>query len=164
MSNMKPILYLEDDENDVFLMERAISKVQIPNPLRVVEDGKLALAYLAGNPPYEVRMDNPLPCVLIMDLSVPGKHGLEVLKWLRNQPTLAELPVVVMTSSNQECDIERAYELGANGYFVKPGDPGEMQERMKSIRDYWLTDTRPTVAFQDFAPGIIRRPPQALRA
>src|SRR5436853_7281216 len=124
---MMPILYAEDDENDVFLMERVISKLQIPNPLRVVQDGKLAIAYLAGNPPYEARTENPLPAVLIMDLSMPGKHGLEVLKWVKNQPALMDIPVVVLTSSNQESDIERAYEGGASGYFVKPGDPGELQ-------------------------------------
>ena len=161
---MKPILYAEDDENDVFLMQRVYGKLQIPNPLRVVEDGKMAIAYLAGNPPYETRTENPLPCVLIMDLSMPGKHGLEVLKWIKNQPTLMELPVVILTSSNQESDIERAYETGASGYFVKPGDPGVLQGILKSIQDYWLTQSRPSVEFQEFAPGVVRRPPQAVRA
>ncbi len=148
MSNLKSVLYAEDDENDVFLMERAFSKLNISNPLRVVSDGKLAVAYLAGQPPYEGR---ELPALLMMDLSMPGKHGLEVLKWIKEEPSLASLPVIVFTSSNQESDIHRAYLLGANGFVIKPGDPAKLLAIVKTIQQYWLSDTRPDGNFIDFA-------------
>jgi CheY-like chemotaxis protein len=138
MSDPKTVLYAEDDENDVFLMERAFEKLHIANPLKNVTDGKLALAYLAGNPPYTDRQENPLPCLMLLDLSMPGKHGLDVLQWVRTQPKLTGLPVVVLSSSNQESDIHRAYSLGASGFFVKPGDPEELLRIVAAVREHWL--------------------------
>src|SRR5436853_7461348 len=99
METLKPVLYAEDDENDLFFMARAFEKLNIAHPLRTVDDGKLAVAYLAGTKPFENRKENPLPCLLLLDLSMPGKSGLEVLKWLKSEPPLAELPVIVLTSS-----------------------------------------------------------------
>jgi CheY-like chemotaxis protein len=132
------ILYAEDDENDVFLMERAWEKVGINHPLRNVSDGKLAVAYLDGKPPYSNRIENPLPTLLLIDLSMPGKHGLEILQWVRSHPNLARLPVVVLSSSSQETDIERAYAFGANGFFVKPGDPEELIRIVAALHEHWL--------------------------
>jgi CheY-like chemotaxis protein len=117
MSDLKPILYAEDDDNDVFLMERAFEKIGISHPLRIVPDGKRAIAYLAGEEPYVSREKNPLPCLVLLDLSMPGRHGLEVLQWIRAQPNLAGMPVLAFTSSNQRSDIHRAYQLRANGYL-----------------------------------------------
>jgi CheY-like chemotaxis protein len=162
MSNLKPVLYAEDDENDVFFMERAFEKLKIPNPLRTVTDGKLAVAYLAGTKPYEDRTEHPLPGLLLLDLSMPGKHGLEVLTWLKGEPHLSSLPVVVMTSSNQESDIHRAYLLGANGFLIKPGDPDELLRIVKGLADYWLGDKRPDGSFVDFAAVGNILPPRAV--
>jgi CheY-like chemotaxis protein len=158
MTHLKPVLYAEDDENDVFLMQRAFGKLQIRNPLRIVVDGKLAVAYLAGTTPYENRVEHPLPCLLLMDLSMPGKHGLEVLKWLKNEPPLAKLPVVVLTSSNQESDIHRAYLLGADGFIIKPGDPAALMRIVQALQEYWLADERPMGRFIDFAGARNVRP------
>jgi CheY-like chemotaxis protein len=151
MSKTKPVLYADDDENDVFLMERAFEKLGIANPLRIVSDGKRAVAYLAGEPPYASREENPLPCLVLLDLSMPGRHGLEVLQWIRAQTKLAGLPVIALTSSNQESDIHRAYLLGANGYAIKPGDPDDLIRIVKGIQQFWLTPNPPPKSFVGLA-------------
>jgi len=148
---LKPVLYADDDENDLFLMARAFNKIGITHPLQTVSDGKAAVAYLSGTPPYANREAYPLPCLLLLDLSLPGRHGLEVLTWLKNDPSHATMPVVVMTSSNQESDISRAYSLGADGFIIKPGDPDELLRIVKSLQQYWLSDKRPPGTFVEFA-------------
>jgi CheY-like chemotaxis protein len=153
--NLKPVLYAEDDENDVFFMQRAFQKLQIPNVLLTVPDGRLAIAYLAGTKPYENREEHPLPCLLMLDLSMPGKRGLEVLKWMKGEPSLSSLPVVVMTSSNQESDIHQSYLLGANGFLIKPGDPESLLRIVKTVADYWLGEKRPEGSFVDFASAAV---------
>lgn len=156
MRHVSPVLYAEDDENDVFLMERVFIKLGIAQRLEVVPDGKMAVAYLSGRPPYENREK---PCLMLLDLSLPGRHGLDVLKWLKTEPALADLPVIVLTSSNQETDIHRAYLLGAQGYMIKPGDPSELARIVKSIQEYWLGDSRPPGKFIDFASAPNVPPP-----
>jgi CheY-like chemotaxis protein len=143
----RPILYADDDENDVFLMQRAFSKAGVVNPLCTVQDGREAVDYLAGSGRFADREQHPLPCLMLLDLNMPGKSGLDVLKWLRAQPVTATLPVVVFTSSNQESDIHRAYSLGANGYLVKPGKPDELLTMVKGIKDFWLAQNRVTSGF-----------------
>src|SRR5438105_4593110 len=118
---IKPILYAEDEENDAFFMQRAFQQAGILNPLVVVADGKRAIDYLSGGGPYANRDEHPLPCLVLLDLNIPIKSGLEVLKWIRSQPSLSTLPVVVVTSSTQDSDIHRAYIMGTNSYLVKPG-------------------------------------------
>jgi CheY-like chemotaxis protein len=159
MTSHQSILYAEDDANDVFLMERAFTKLNIPNPLRVVPDGKLAVAYLSGAAPYQNREEYPVPCLLLLDLSMPGLHGLEVLKWVKSESALAALPVVVLSSSNQESDIQRAYRLGASGFLIKPGAPAALIRIVRSIQEYWLAEQRPPGKFVDFAPAGNVPPP-----
>src|SRR5687767_1643118 len=101
MKNVCPILYAEDDENDAFFMERAFHRLKLPYPLHIVKDGKLAVAYLSGEPPYSNREEHPLPCLIFLDLNMPGKRGLDVLRWIREQRQFSDLPVIVFTSSNQ---------------------------------------------------------------
>ena len=110
-----PILYAEDDENDAFLANHAFEKAGILNPLVVVSDGKAAIEYLAGTAQYANRTEYPLPCLVLLDLKMPGVSGLEVLKWIRSQRSVCTLPVLMLTSSNQDGDVHRAYILGANG-------------------------------------------------
>lgn len=138
----KPILYAEDDEDDAFLMERAFKIAGIVNPLQLVPDGKLAIEYLSGSGPYANRKEHPMPCLVLLDLKMPGKSGLDVLKWLRTQSATSTLPVLILTSSNQDNDIQRAYLLGANGYLIKPGKPDDLLAMVKGIRDYWLLQNR----------------------
>jgi CheY-like chemotaxis protein len=142
MISTSPILYAEDDENDAFLTQRAFKQEEIRNPLVIVPDGKAAVDYLTGVGQYANREEHPWPCLILLDLKMPGKSGLEVLEWIRNQPNISILPVVMLTSSDQESDIHRAYLLGANGYLVKPNRPEEISEMAKAIKDYWLTANR----------------------
>jgi CheY-like chemotaxis protein len=126
MTGPAAILYAEDDENDAFLIQRAFKQAEIPNRLVIVSDGNAAVQYLSGQGKYASREEYSLPGLVLLDLNMPGKSGLEVLKWIRSQPGISTLPVLVLTSSNQESDIHRAYLQGANGYLVKPNQPDEM--------------------------------------
>jgi CheY-like chemotaxis protein len=132
------ILLVEDDPNDVLLIERAFRRANLANPLRVVGDGEAALAYLSGELPYTDRDRYPMPLMILLDLKLPRKSGLEVLAWLRQQPGLKRLPVVVLTSSREASDINRAYDLGANSYLVKPVDFDALLDMVKNLNLYWL--------------------------
>jgi CheY-like chemotaxis protein len=132
------ILLAEDDPNDVLLIQRAFQRTHLANPVQVVRDGEEALAYLSGQGAFADRESHPLPVLMLMDLKMPRKTGLEVLAWLRQQPGLKRLPVIVLTSSNQSPDINRAYELGANSYLVKPAGFDSLLELVKNLDMYWL--------------------------
>jgi CheY-like chemotaxis protein len=153
----QPVLYAEDDDNDVFLMERAFDILKVPNPLKSVSDGKKAMAYLSGTLPSSGRITNPMPCLMLLDLSMPGKNGIEVLQWVRTQPMLHQVPVVVLSSSNHKSDIHRAYLLGASGFFIKPGDPDELLRIVSAMQQYWLDEKPVRTGFLDigaFRPAV----------
>jgi CheY-like chemotaxis protein len=116
----KIILLVEDDENDVFFMRRALQKANLELPLKVVMDGQSAIDYLEGNGDYADRTQNPLPGLILLDLKLPYLHGFEVLAWIRQHPTFEELPVVILTSSPEERDRRQAAALNAQAYCVKP--------------------------------------------
>jgi CheY-like chemotaxis protein len=132
------ILLVEDDPNDIILIKRAFEKANITNPLQVVENGEEAISYLTGKGRYGDRVKYPLPMLLLLDLKLPRKSGHEVLEWLSQQPMLKRLTVVVLTSSQQSSDINRAYDLGANSYLVKPVTFDALVEMVKTIDFYWL--------------------------
>jgi CheY-like chemotaxis protein len=141
-----PILLVEDNPDDVLLMQRAFRKAQIAQPMQIVGDGEAAVAYLAGQPPYDDRHRYPLPSLMLLDLKLPRKSGFEVLAWLRQQPALRRLPVVVLTSSRQTADVTRAYDLSVNSYLVKPGAPDQLLDLVKALDQYWLTlNEQPTL-------------------
>ena len=132
------ILLVEDDPNDIILIKRAFEKANITNPLQVIEDGEEAISYLTGKGRYGNRVKYPLPMLLLLDLKLPRKSGHEVLEWLRRQPMLKRLTVVVLTSSQQSSDINRAYDLGANSYLVKPVTFDALVEMVKGLNFYWI--------------------------
>jgi len=132
------ILLVEDDPNDVLLVQRASRKADLVSPLQVVGDGEAAVAYLAGHGPYADRERYPLPALILLDLRLPRKSGFEVLEWLRQQPGLKRLPVVVLTSSRDSPDVNRAYELGVNSYLVKPVRFEELLALMQALHLYWM--------------------------
>src|SRR2546430_816526 len=111
------ILLVEDREDDVILVRRAFGKANVLNPMHVVRDGAEAIAYLKGEGKYSNRAEYPLPELLLLDLKMPGTDGFEVLKWMRQQPGLQNLRVVVLTSSDQMRDVNTAYQLGANSFL-----------------------------------------------
>jgi CheY-like chemotaxis protein len=131
------ILHVEDDPNDVLLVQRALKKTAAPAAILSVSDGDRALSYLAGSQEFANREQFPFPQLVLLDLKMPRKSGLEVLAWIREQPTLKRLLVVVFTSSKHDQDINRAYELGANSYLVKPVGFEELVTTMKEIHHYW---------------------------
>jgi CheY-like chemotaxis protein len=132
------ILLVEDDPNDIILIKRAFEKANITNPLQVVENGEEAISYLTGKGRYGNRVKYPLPMLLLLDLKLPRKSGHEVLEWLSQQPMLKRLTVVVLTSSQQSSDINRAYDLGANSYLVKPVTFNALVEMVKALNFYWV--------------------------
>ena len=132
------ILLAEDDANDVLLIQRAFLRNLVANPVQVVRDGDEAVAYLSGQAPFADRERHPLPVLMLMDLKMPRRSGLEVLEWVRQQPGLKRLPIIVLTSSNQTPDINRAYELGANSYLVKPAGFDSLLDLVKNLDMYWL--------------------------
>jgi CheY-like chemotaxis protein len=120
MIDKPAILLVEDNEDDVFLMERALKAAGITNPLRVAEDGQQAIDYLSGNGQFTDRESNPLPALVFLDLKLPFVKGLDVLAWARQAPNLSSLNIVILTSSEEPSDLSEARRLGANSYLVKP--------------------------------------------
>jgi CheY-like chemotaxis protein len=147
------LLLIEDDPNDILLIQRAFAKACLVNPLKIVRDGEEAVNYLAGNGAFADRTRFPLPSLVLLDLKLPRKSGLEVLQWLRQQPVLKQTPVIVLTSSKESYDVNRAYELGANSYLVKPVGFEGLLELVKSIGMYWMIlNKTPEVAADSPAP------------
>ncbi|MDB6067518.1 MAG: response regulator [Pedosphaera sp.] len=143
------ILHVEDDPNDVMLVGMAFRKAQLETRLFAATDGDQAVHYLAGDGIYADRTAHPLPALVLLDLKLPRKSGLEVLGWLRAQSHtyLRRVPVVMLTSSNQPDDIDAAYDLGVNSYLVKPGDLRVLVEMVKSLHQYWFCcNARPGAA------------------
>lgn len=134
----RTILLVEDDANDVFFMKRAMKLAGMLNPLQVVSDGRQAIHYLGGTGEHSDRAQFPLPCLVLLDLKLPHVMGLDVLKWMREQPELKTVIVLVFTSSKLPPDISKAYFLGANSYLVKPSSPEELPEMVRMIKQYWL--------------------------
>jgi CheY-like chemotaxis protein len=132
------ILLAEDREDDILFVQRAFAKGQITNPFFVVRDGEEAIAYLSGIGKYSNRAEFPLPDLLLLDLKMPRIDGFEVLRWVRQQPELSALRVVVLTASDQIRDVNTAYTLGANSFMVKPTDFENVVEMARTLRTYWL--------------------------
>jgi len=133
------ILLVEDDPNDVILIKRAFKKANIINPIQLVENGEDAINYLAGTGKFMDRKLHPLPSLILLDLKLPRKTGYEVLDWVKKQPRLKRIPIVVLSSSKHNLDINRAYDLGANSYLIKPVSFGILLEKVREIDMYWFT-------------------------
>ena len=132
------ILLAEDQEDEVALIRRAFIKANLLNPLQVVPNGEEAIAYLQGEGKYSRRDEFPLPSLVLLDLKMPRKNGFEVLEWIRQQPGLRALRVVVLTSSDHIPDVNRAYQLGANSFLVKPVDFPHFVEMTDALKGYWI--------------------------
>jgi len=137
MAKPLPILLTEDDENDVLLFRRALRICALPNPLEVAEDGEVAMAYLGGDGVYADRREHPLPALIVTDLKMPKQSGFELIGWVRSQTELKDTPIIVLSSSGEPGDMDRAYELGASFYFVKPGKFDECVTLVKALA-HWL--------------------------
>jgi CheY-like chemotaxis protein len=129
------ILIVEDDPDDRDLLARACRKAKVETPLHFAVDGDEALAFLNGVGSVPGR---PRPAVVLLDLKLPGRSGFEVLEWIKGHPVLRSVPVIILTSSRENIDLERAYDLGANSYLVKPARPEELLRMVEQIDAYWL--------------------------
>jgi CheY-like chemotaxis protein len=134
----EPILLVEDSAADVALVRRAFRRGGGVAQLHVVRDGDAAVEYLAGTGDYADRARHPMPRLVLLDLKLPRRSGLEVLAWLRGQPGLGRLPVVILTSSREHVDVDRAYDLGVNGYLLKPVVFDDLQVLASALELYWL--------------------------
>lgn len=134
------ILHVEDNPDDVMLMNLAFSRAGIAAKLHVVSDGDEAIAALGNG----ASGSGAAPICVLLDVKLPRVSGLEVLAWIRNQPHLKRLPVILLTSSSQTADINRAYDLGANSFLVKPPDLDSLTQLVKTVAHYWVhTNVRP---------------------
>lgn len=136
----RSILLVEDNEDDVFFFKAAAKKRGWSHSVTVASNGRMAVdilqRYISGeNRPAALG-------VVLLDIKMPFMSGLEVLEWIRNQPALRFLPVVMLTSSEQEADIELAYRLGAASFLVKPSNPDDLSELLRVIDEYWLRHNR----------------------
>lgn len=127
------LLLVEDNEDDVFLLRRAMKKAAMDVPIQVVTDGQQALDYLEGSGPYSDRVQYPLPALVFLDLKLPYVHGFEVLSWIRRHSEFKNLPVFILTSSPEERDRKRADELGAKAYLVKPPTADVLKKAIETV-------------------------------
>lgn len=144
-------LLVEDSDDDVLLIQRAFKKGNVINPLQVVRKGEDAVAYLKGEGLYANRAEYPLPSLVLLDLKLPGLDGFQVLNWIRKQPNLQAMRVVVLTSSDTIRDVNLAYQLGANSFLVKPVDFERFVEISQALKGFWL--------WMSEAPEVHRLPP-----
>lgn len=136
------VLVAEDNPDDATLLRRAVEKAGIPGRVKIVADGEDVLLYLQGRGAYANHEAYPPPSLIILDLKMPRKGGFEVLEWLQAHPEYSVVPTVIMSSSNLEVDVRKAYELGVNTFFVKPGTFDDLVTTMKSLGDYWAKAKR----------------------
>ena len=141
--NSKKILLVEDNPSDVKLTKRALEQNQITNELLVAEDGAEALDYLFATGQYAGRNVRDLPAVVLLDLKLPKIDGLEVLKKIRANEFTRLMPVVILTSSDQEVDMIASYNLGANSFIRKPVDFKQFTEAVRTLGMYWLLLNEP---------------------
>jgi len=129
-----PVLFADDDENDTYFFRLAMEEASISNPLLTFENGQEVIDFLT-------RAKARLPSLLVLDLKMPRVGGFDVLQWLRTRPDLESLPVVIVSASQQEEDVQKALALGAAEYRVKPNDHRQMVALVRELRDRWLART-----------------------
>jgi CheY-like chemotaxis protein len=136
---IRPILLVEDRATDVDLTKRAFAKRKLLNPIQVARDGEQAVAFFD-----RWEAGEPLPICILLDLRMPKLNGLEVLRRLKNHPKFSTIPVVVLTTSEEDSDIEEAYKLGCNSYIVKPVEFDKFMDVASNIELYWCALNMPS--------------------
>lgn len=134
---MKPILLVEDDENDVFFLTKALAKAGVKNPLHVVHDGREAIDYIEGKGRFADRAAYPMPYLMLVDLKLPQVKGLDVVKRVREVVSRSVI-VVVLSSSRDTRDVTEAYRCGANSYLSKPSNFDGLLELVRALDAFWL--------------------------
>ncbi|MFZ5481154.1 MAG: response regulator [Myxococcota bacterium] len=132
MTDGAPVLLVDDSPDDRFLAVTCWTRAAIPNPLVSLEDGQKAIDYLAG------RGTAGLPALVLLDLKMPVRNGFEVLAWMRARDACRRVPVIMMTASELPGDVEKAYDLGANSFVVKPSSIEDLVELFRALNAWWL--------------------------
>lgn len=133
------ILIVDDSHEDKYFLLWALKTLDLNNPIHVLSSGEEAISYLSSKPPFEDRMRFPIPHLMLLDLKMPNVDGFEVLQWLKTQPALDGLHVVVFSGSNRESDIAKAKQLGAEDYIVKPSDTLDLVHVLREVTFKWLS-------------------------
>ena len=149
MDRLGRILLVEDDPKDIDLTLNALEEYNLANEVVVARDGEEALDYLYGRGSFQMRSGNN-PAVMLLDLKLPKVDGLEVLQQVKSDEQLKMIPVVVLTSSREERDMVKSYELGVNAYVVKPVDFHEFVNAIKELGVFWAVINEPP-------PGSMRK-------
>lgn len=150
MSQLHSILFAEDNPQDIELTLAALAEHNLANEVVVVNDGEQALDYLHCRGRFKMR-GNGNPVVVLLDIKMPKIDGLEVLRVIKQDESLKHIPVVMLTSSREEPDLQRAYDLGVNAYVVKPVDFQAFVEAVKQLGVFWAVHNEPP-------PGSVHRP------
>lgn len=133
----KPILLVEDSEDDVFFFKRTLQEAELKNPVHHVFDADTAIGYLAGTGKYSDRVRFPFPSVILIDLRLPGKDGFHVLEWLGKRPEYRSVLVAVLTGAGNIHEVSKAYRFGANSFLVKPCRPEDLRNLAKGYAAAW---------------------------
>jgi CheY-like chemotaxis protein len=136
MNSLRPILLVEDDAVDVMTVKRCFKQLKILNQLRVVANGEEAVLLLSQAEIFE-------PCIILLDINLPKMNGLELLDYLKSSVCLKKTPVIMLTSSKEETDVARCFELGVAGYMVKPVEYEQFVEIIKLLCEYWSKSELP---------------------
>jgi CheY-like chemotaxis protein len=148
------VLFVDDDVDWIELLRIAFDRAGIAEPISGVNDAEAAIRYLSGTAPYTNRERCARPKLVLIDLRLPGMHGLELLKWIRRQPDLAELPVVAVTGMEASGDAQRARELGANALLTKPLLFPQVVQMARKLQAVWLTPTPATAPQAQHYPPV----------
>ena len=136
--SLRPILQVDDEESDAFLLQTVFAEAAIDNPVHIARDGQEAIDYLEGNGIYADRTAHPLPCIVLLDIKLPKKSGLEVLEWIRGRPELRHVIVILLSSSALPSDVRRGYALGVNSFVEKPVDYERAVQMTHAFKRWWL--------------------------
>lgn len=136
MNKLRTLLLVDDAPDDLFLLRAAFKSAKLSNPIQEAHDGDEAVAYLRGAPPFDDRAAYPLPALMLLDLNMPKRDGFQVLQWVRAQPVLKRLTVIVFSASLREEDVDRAFDLGASSFLVKPSSIEGLTAMSRALRDW----------------------------
>jgi CheY-like chemotaxis protein len=148
------ILLIEDNEDDAKLLARSLERSGFRDHLQVLSNAEAAIEYLKGTAGYSDRKEFPIPVFIILDLTLPGMSGLEFLTWTRENPLLAQMPVIVLSASPYDADVRKAYELGAKTFFTKPLAGEDLDTVVKLIVGYWSASRLPAAGQPSQGRGL----------
>ena len=139
---------IEDEEADAIMLKRAFTREGITSSIQVVNDGREGVRYLLGEGQYVHRETYPFPHVVFVDLNMPVMTGFEVLEWRKKHENYSVLPTMVISASNRQEDVYKAYQLGANAYVVKPSSLEELQKIARTTHDFWMSCAKPQLSLR----------------